>query len=236
MDSSAWQPHIDAMLAFYNGDMDARIVVHDDYGDTDEHSIAHFFRTRDQFPALEVRAIELCRGVVLDVGAGSGCHSIELQERGFQVCALEIAPELCQLLRERGVRNVRCGNIHAFESGPYDTVLMMMNGLELAGSLAGLERLLLHLQSLVAPRGQILADSTDLRPSHGGTGDPPRREDGRYVGEMILQLEYAGRRGPPFPHLYVDPDVLNRYARKAGWDCAVVYEGEFGHYLAQLTR
>ncbi|KPJ93470.1 MAG: hypothetical protein AMS18_05715 [Gemmatimonas sp. SG8_17] len=224
------------MLAFYAGDMDARIVVHDDYGDTDEHSIAHFFRTCDEFPDLELTALELCRGAVLDVGAGSGCHSIELQERGLEVCALEIAPELCQLMRERGVLDVRCGDIHEFESEPFDTVLMMMNGLELAGSLAGLERLLSHLRSLVSPGGQVLADSSDLRSSHGIADDPTRREDGRYVGEVTLQLEYDGRKGMPFQHLYVDPDTLVDHAAKTDWDCAVLCESEFGHYLARLSR
>jgi SAM-dependent methyltransferase len=236
MDPSAWQPHVDAMLAFYRGDMEARIVVHDDYGDTDEHSIAHFFRTRDEFPALELAALELCCGTVLDVGAGSGCHSIELQKRGLAVCALEIAPELCRLMRERGVLDVRCGDIHEFESSPFDTVLMMMNGLELAGSLAGLERLLSHLHSLVSPGGQVLADSTDLRSSHGIAGDPTRRKDGRYVGEATIQLEYDARKGMPFQHLYVDPDTLAQSAAQTGWDCAVSYQAEFGHYLARLSR
>lgn len=235
MDLSPWQPLVEAMLAFHQGDREARIVVRDDYGDIDEHPIAHFFRSPDQSPALEIKALDLCRGAVLDVGAGSGCHSLVLQGRGLAVCALECAPELCELMRNRGVEDVRLGDIHDFRSSPFDTILMMMNGLELAGSLAGLASLLVHLQSLVHPDGQILADSTDLRATHGSVASD-RREDGRYVGEVTIQLAYDGHRGTPFQHLYVDPDTLAHYASQAGWRCSVVFEGDCGHYLARLTR
>jgi len=224
------------MLAYHHGDTAARIVVHDDYGDREAHQIAHFFRTEDQFPELELEAIELCRGRVLDVGAGSGCHSLVLQERGIDVCALELSPELCDMMRQRGVRDVRCGDIQLFDTERFDTVLMMMNGLELAGSLPGLERLLKHLHAVVAPDGQVLADSTDLRETHGSEADPTLRADGRYVGELTFQLEYEGRKGSPFPHLYVDPDTLCDYAAKTGWRMTVQSVGDFGHYLVQFAH
>jgi SAM-dependent methyltransferase len=236
MPTSAWQPHVEAMLAYHRGDAMARIVVHDDYGDCEAHDIAHFFRTEDQFPRLEQKAIDLCRGRVLDVGAGSGCHSLILQQRGLDVCALELAPELCDIMRDRGVLDVRCSDIGDFEADQFDTILMMMNGLELAGSLSGLERLLHHLHTLVAADGQVLADSTDLRPTHGSEADPTKREDGRYVGELTFQLEYEDIKGTPFQHLYVDPDTLNEYADAAGWNLTVVHEADFGHYLAQLAH
>jgi len=224
------------MLAYHRGDTAARIIVHDDHGDCDAHEIAHFFRAADQFPLLEQKAIELCRGRVLDVGAGSGCHSLVLQELGLDVCALELAPELCDMMRDRGVRNVSCGDIRVLEEDPFDTVLMMMNGLEFAGSISGLERLLGHLHTLVAAGGQVLADSTDLRPTHGSEADLTKREDGRYVGELTFQLEFEGRKGSPFQHLYVDPDMLEHYAAKAGWNLTIIHEADFGHYLVRLTH
>jgi SAM-dependent methyltransferase len=236
MTLSAWQPYVNAMLAYYNGDYDAKIVVHDDFGDRDEHPVAYFFRTPPDFPPLEQCALELCRGIVLDAGAGSGCDALALQQCDVSVVALEIAPELCRMMRERGVCDVRCGDINDFISEPFDTVLMMMNGLELAGTLAGLERLLERLHGLVRPGGQVIADSTDLRESHGIGLDRARRKDGRYVGEVTNQLEFGGEKGAPFPHLYVDPDTLAYYASHSGWDSTVPFEGPFGQYLAQLTH
>ena len=43
-------------------------------------------------PLLEKTALEMAKGSILDVGAGSGCHSLALQEMGKEVCAIEISP------------------------------------------------------------------------------------------------------------------------------------------------
>jgi hypothetical protein len=62
------------------------------------------------------------------------------------------------------------------------------------------------------------------------------RPDGRYVGELHFQLEFQGRKGPPFGQLYVDPGTLRRYALEAGWWCEILLEpDEYGNYLARLT-
>jgi len=113
---------------------------------------------------------------------------------------------------------------------------MLMNGLEVAGTLAGLERLLEHLQTLVAPGGQVVADSTDLCVTQGVHAGETEREDGRYVGEVVYQLEFEGTKGPPFPRLYVDPDTLGEFAQRAGWQVEIVMHGESGGYLSRLTR
>jgi len=48
------------------------------------------------------------RGAVLDVGCGTGRHSIELAERGYAVTGLDLSPEMLALAkREADTRNVR---------------------------------------------------------------------------------------------------------------------------------
>ena len=70
-------------------------------------------------------------------------------------------------------------------------IWMMMNGLGLAETLAGLRGLFQHARRLVGPGGQILADSTDVRvrmdreAARSGTLERP---DGRYIGELHFQL------------------------------------------------
>ena len=55
-------------------------------------------------------------------------------------------------------------------------------------------------------------------------------------GELHFQVEYEGRKGDPFPQLYVDADTLARYAREEEWNCDIVSPpDEYGHYLARLT-
>jgi len=238
MDLNTWKPHAAAMEAYHRGKHDAILVVYDDF-ERDEVPISYFFRGPEQFPPLEQLALELCRGRVLDVGAGSGCHSLALQSRGFEVTAIEILPPLVRILQERGVRDVRAATWMDVEAGRFDTVFMMMNGLGLTETLPGLRRFFSEARRLIAPGGQVLADSTDVRarldPDAGRTG-ALERPDGRYVGELHFQVEYEGRKGEPFPQLYVDANTLIRFARDEEWDCEIVSEpDEYGHYLARLT-
>jgi SAM-dependent methyltransferase len=239
MDQSAWAPHGAAMRAFHQGKRDATIVVYDDY-ERDEVPIAYFFREPAEFPPAERLALDLCRGRVLDVGAGSGCHTLALQARGLQVTAVEALPELVEILRDRGARDARLTTWADLVARPYDTVLVLMNGFGLAETLSGLPRFLRKMRRLVRPDGQLIADSTDVRvrmdPEAGRTGSLVRA-DGRYIGELHFQLEFEGRKGAPFAQLYVDPERLGRHADETGWKTEIVSApDEYGHYLARLTR
>ncbi len=231
----SWKPFAAAMQQYYAGDTSAKIVVHNDFGERDEYSMAYFYRKPAEFPSLEQTALDLCRGRVLDVGAGAGCHSLALQERGIAVTALEISPELVAIMRARGVCRVHCCDMYDFEADPFDTMLMLMNGLEVAGTLVGLERFLNSVRRLVTADGQILADSTDLRAAYGCGPGRMLREDGRYVGEVVMQLEFDGHRGAPLARLYVDPDALAEYAAHYGWHCDIVSHNDAGGYLSRLT-
>ena len=238
MNLQAWLPYEAAMRAYHRGQHDATIVVYDDY-ERDEAPLSYFFREPEQFPPLELTALEHCRGRVLDVGAGSGCHSLALQQRGLSVTAIEISSGLVDILRQRGVRDAREATwMDLNPNEPFDTVFMMMNGLGLAETLAGLDRFFNQVRRLVRPDGQILADSTDVRvrmdPEAGRTGTL-RRPDGRYIGELHFQLEFEGQKGPPFGQLYVDPETLHRKASAGGWGCEMLLEpDEYGHYLVRL--
>ena len=85
----------------------------------------------------------------------------------------------------------------------------------------------------------MLADSTDVRVRldvEANRTGALERPDGRYVGELHFQVEYEGRKGAPFPQLYVDAATLGRYAREEAWDCEIVgAPDEYGNYLARLT-
>lgn len=226
------------MQAFHRGQQDAVIVVYDDFG-CDEVPISYFFRTPDQFPPYEQLALECCRGHVLDVGAGSGCHSLALQARGFRVTAIEGVTGLVKILRDRGVHDARLATWMDLEAGPFDTVLLLMNGIGLAETLPGLRRFFRRARRLVGPGGQVLADSTDVRvrmvPDAARKGSL-RQIDGRYLGELHFQLEFNGRKGQPFAQLYVDAQTLDRHARREGWACKIIQApDEYGHYLACLT-
>lgn len=64
------------------------------------------FRSYDSMPKIERKALDLAKERILDVGAGAGCHSLVLQERGLDVTAIDISPLSVETMKERGVKKV----------------------------------------------------------------------------------------------------------------------------------
>jgi SAM-dependent methyltransferase len=238
MDESAWAPHGAALRDYLSGDSGAEVVVRGEDGEEERVPAEVFFRGPGEFSALEEVALDLCGGRVLDVGAGAGSHSLALQDRGLSVVALDLAEEAVEVMRRRGVHDAHRGDIFTWNGEEFDTLLLLMNGVGVVGTLEGLDRFLQVAQRLLVPGGQILLDSYDMRdvePAREGAGLPAHAGP-RYVGEMRFQLEYGGRSGPFYPWLFVDLPTLAARAEEAGFLCEGVWHEEEGHYLARLTR
>lgn len=228
-----------AIADYHRGDWPARLDVIQEDGEPLPLYAGHFFRTVSALPPAETMALDLARGRVLDAGAGAGCHALLLQECGHDVTALDRSPEAVRVMRERGVRDAVAGDVFDIAlPRRYDTLLLLMNGIGLAGDLAGLDRLLDRVRALLAPDAQILLDSTDLAKIDNALEREriARRERrGRYGGETLQRISYHGRLGDLFPWLYLDPATLATRARAAGWASQVVYESSDGTYLARLV-
>ena len=200
---------------------------------------AIFFRTPDELSELEGLALELCRGSVLDLGAGAGCHSLALQVRGLAVTGVDLSPQAVEVMRQRGLRDARQCDVADLEPGSWDTLLLLMNGLGVVGDLAGLDHFLARCGDLLAEGGQILCDSCDL----ARIDDPEERargrwreSQGRHRGETRQQIEYGGLVGLPFGWLYLASQDLARRAGRHGFHSQVVFEDGEGNYLARLVR
>lgn len=205
-------------------------------GYNEEVPISHFFRDPSDMPLLERKALEHCRGQVLDIGCGAGSHSLALQQRGMQCTALDQSVGAIEVCKARGVKKAVLADIWEFQVGKFDTLLLLMNGIGLAGTLEGLRPFLRHLKQLLEPGGQILLDSSDLRylyeaDEDGGIWVPG---DKAYYGEMTYRWSYAGKEDVPFPWLFVDFGTLIREAKSEGLSCELLQEGPHYDYLAKL--
>ena len=140
MNSQSMEPYGLALLDFFKGDTSAKVVIHRDDGLTTDLPMSVFFRKPPDLSPLEQTAIDLCRGYVLDVGAGVGCHSLVLQEQGLAVYAIDISPEAVEIMLERGVKEVQCVSIFDFSGGPFDTILMMQSNGTRGGQAEGTDR------------------------------------------------------------------------------------------------
>jgi SAM-dependent methyltransferase len=229
-------PHARALADFHAGARDTVIRLRSSLGEDDEIPVSIFFRGPEEFFPFETYALDLCRGRVADLGAGTGVHALVLQDRGFDVTAVERLDEGARIMRERGVARIVHGDMFAPGLGTFDTVIMLMNGIGPVGTLAGLDRFLGEAGRLLEPGGQLLVDSGEARPAAEADPEswPPPTAD-RYPGEAWIRLGFGELQGGPFRELYVDAGTLARRARRAGWRCSIVHQEE-GGYLARLTR
>jgi SAM-dependent methyltransferase len=237
MNTGPLDPYGAALLAFFDGDEDAELIIRREDGLAVPMPVGHFFREPDAFTPLEVAALDGCTGRVLDAGAGTGLHSLDLQERGLAVTAIDICPQAVELMSRRGVRDVQVADIFTYDGGPFDTILMLGHGIGMVETLDGLDRFLARAPRLLAPRGRVVLDSLDVRrtddPRHVAYHDAVCAA-GRYVGEVRLRLEFAGAAGADRGWLHVDPDTLNDHAGRAGFTCTVLTSDEHGNHVARL--
>ncbi len=206
------------------------VFIHNTYGDPDEMPVDIFFRDKKDFFDVEQKALELCRGRILDIGAGAGALTLELQKQKVEVDALEISELASKVMYLQGVKSIITGNLYDFTTPePYDTLLLMMNTIGLVGELQNLVGFFTKLKSLLKPDGQILFDSSDI--SYLFEDELP---SGKYHGEIDYQYEYGGKKGEWFKWLYVGFDIARERAKEAGVSLELVFENEeTGQYLAK---
>ena len=213
-----------------------RLRVFSPMFEEDEIPLTTLFRKYEDMPEIERKAFDMATGKTLDVGAGSGCHSLVLQEKGIDVTAIDISPLSVETMKERGVKKVLEQNFFTLE-GQYDTILMLMNGIGIVGTLERLPEFFHKLDKILAPGGQVLCDSSDISyvfEDETGMIDIP--EDMGYYGEHSFQMQYKDTIGEPFDWLYIDADTLREQAAENGYAVEVVAEGEHYDYLARITR
>ncbi|WP_017258208.1 class I SAM-dependent methyltransferase [Pedobacter arcticus] len=217
---------------FYNGKTDLEVLLHNHYGEAEDYPIPMFFREEKDMPEAETIALNLCKGKVLDLGAGSGNHALCLQQKGFEVTAIDISEGACEVMKLRGVEKVVCADVMKYSAEKFDTLLLMMNGIGFCGYIDDLKLFLKHAETLLNPGGQILFDSSDvayLYEDLDRTAEP-------YYGETDYQYEYQDEKGEWFSWLYIDEWTMRKVAKECGWELQVVYQNLNDNYLGRLTK
>ena len=203
--------------------------------DEDDVPLAYFFRLYDEMPALEKKALTLASGKTLDVGCGSGSHSLYLQnQKGLDLTALDISEGAIEVAKARGVKQTQCQSIWDFNETNYDTILLLMNGMGIGKTTAELPALLKHLKALLTSNGSILVDSSDLIYLFDKEDVAFWKEDDIYYGEVDFGIRFDNQ-SEEFRWLYIDPKRLEVAAKNAGFNFKIIMKGTNYDYLAQLS-
>ena len=220
-----------ALWDYHQGNRQHPLILETSYGVPEEVPLEEFYRHELTFNKLELYALELCQGTVLDIGAGAGAHSLALQRLGISTTALESSMGACKVMRARGVKQVVEADFWHFDAPQYHTLLLLMNGAGIGGNFQRLTEFLELLISWLKPEGQILLDSCDVRYLFDGMEEA--HPD--YYGNLTYCYQYRQQKGTPFPWLFVDYKSLKKVAQHCGLYTQMLYQnGE--HYLAKLSR
>jgi len=224
-----------AILDYYHGKK-VKLLTFSSIAGKDELPLAHLFRSYKEMPALEQLALKLSKGKILDLGCGAGSHSIYLERQKLDVKAIDISSGAIQVCKLRGLENVFNQDLWELKNEKFDTIIALMNGIGICGTLGKLPAFLAHLKSLLTDNGQVLIDSSDLVymfENEEGEIHIPTSES--YYGEVQFYLEYEDQKSSKFDWLYIDYTKLETYAAKAGLKCEMICEGGHYDFLVRLS-
>ena len=225
----------EALLNYYHKPGKQRLITWTSLTEEDPVSLSYFFRPYNSMPKIEQKALELAKGKVLDVGCGSGSHSLYLQNtKQLEVLGVDISRCATQVAALRGVKKVVHRSIFDYNEKRFDTILLLMNGLGIAQTFSGIMPLLLHLKSLLQPKGQILVDSSDLIYLFPEEEQLDWRMADLYYGEVDYGIRFKGKQ-EVFPWLYLDYTHLKLAAEESRLHCEKVIDGPNYDFLARLT-
>jgi len=213
------------------------IIVESDLVEDDVLPIDVLFRNFESFPKLELTAMEYCKGKILDIGAAAGPHTKYLIEKGFNVSTIEVSPIAHRYLKEVLPEATHySARIQEFNTGGFDTILLLMNGIGLAGTYNQVAPFLKHLASLLNPGGSILCDSTDVQNVfEDDEGALWVDLNANYYGEFKFNMKYKDSESGWFNWVYLDLKNFEKFTHEAGLQLTLLDEDE-NSFLVQLKN
>ncbi|WP_221409102.1 class I SAM-dependent methyltransferase [Reichenbachiella versicolor] len=222
--------HGQAIKDYYRGE-ESPLLLYNSYGEPEEMPVEVFFRDEHDFTYLEHLAISACEGKILDLGAGAGTHSLFLQALGYDVEAVDNSLGCATIMRDQGIKNVIHDNYQNITK-KYDTILMLMNGIGIAGKLNNIPELIEKCFNMLEPDGKIIFDSSDI--TYLYDSETPRPE--HYYGEIRYQYEYKGEKSNWFDWVYVDSGKIQEICNRMNLSCEILTKGDDDQYLGCITK
>ena len=185
-----------ALSEYYRGEGPGTYTTRRDDGHEVSADIDHYFESFEKWAEPTQRAMEYIRegDTVLDVGCGSGRHSLWLQEQGHDVVAIDKSAEAIDICRDRGIDSCEVMDMTdlQFEDDTFDTVLVVGNIIGLGGDLDGVREYFEEFDRITTDDGRVIADSQDPFPEGVEDNDYFRENqiDNRDASRIRFQVHY----------------------------------------------
>lgn len=227
-----------AILDYQTNNSPENLITETSISDEDEMSVEYLFRSFVEMPKIEQKALNMCFGKILDIGCGAGSHSLYLEnEMNLEVTSIDISENAIKACQLRGLKNAKVLNFLDLDTHieKFDTILLLMNGTGIFGTLSETSKYLQKLKSLLNENGQVLIDSSDLIYMFDDEELEDVKKSNQYYGEITFSIKYKKRKEIPFPWLYLDYKTMQNAVNSIGLECEKIVDGENFDYLAKIS-
>ncbi len=224
-----------------NGENPVEIVERDD-GFIDASAFSQmYFREYKDWSDSQKRAMRYVEGRVLDIGCGAGRHSLYLQEKGFDVLAIDISPLAIKVCRMRGIKRTKILPITQITSslGAFDTILLLGGNFGLLGSFKRVRYLLRRFKAMTSKKAKIIAESTDPYKTIESCHLEYHRlneKRKRMPGQWRARVRYKKYATPWFDFLLVSTEEMKKIISGTGWKINRFLDSKSPRYVAVLEK
>jgi hypothetical protein len=227
-----------ALLDFHHGEQSEPLIQFDGEKRR-EHPVEQFYFEPFSNDGVGGWLDRQLTGPLLDVGAGAGRDALHFQE-AFGTVALEVSSNLVTLLRERGVADVRNGDMFAvseqFDADRFESVLLRGTQFGLAKSMQTAETLLNDLARVTTPTATAVVDGYDPTDERASSLLGYRADDTPGLAFRVMTFEYEGTVGETLLFRLFSPEKLREAAAETPWTVASVKSAESSYYAVQLRK
>lgn len=211
------------VLAYLQGKESYEVIERDDGFVGISKGAPNYFAKFKDWPKIQQKAIKSAKGKILDIGAGAGRVSLYLQDKKFDVTAIDNSPLAIKVCKKRGVKKSKVlsiENMDYFKPKSFDTIIMLGNNFGLFGSFKKAKILLKKLYKITTPDALIIAESSDPY----DTKDPSHlsyhifnKKRGRMPGQLCIRVRFKTHVGDWFDYLLVSKNEMKEILKGTGW-------------------
>jgi len=214
---------------FYFDHEDSYEVIERSDGFIDVINSKIYFCKYAEWLDVERRAMKFVSGKrLLDVGCGTARHALFLQEKGFDVLAIDSSPLAIKICKLIGLKKARLDSITTFAAKVnsnssslfFDTILMFGNNFGLMGSFKGARKILRRFYRITSNDAIIIAQSMDpymiYLKAHIKYHEK-NRQKGRMSGQARIRVRYNEYKSKWYDYLFVSKKEMKDVLNGTGW-------------------
>jgi SAM-dependent methyltransferase len=229
-----------AIWAAFNGKYGFEVVERDDGFVVGGTTAQYFSEFKDWLPH-EKKAIKYVKGKVLDIGCGAGKHAIYLQNKKFNVTAIDVSPLAIKVCKKRGLKKAQVLSVEKVGSlkTEFDTVLLLGNNWGVLQNIKKAQKVLTDLFKITSDDAIIIAESSDPTKQLDAEQVQHQKQNlkkGRMPGQRRIRIRFRSYCSDWFDYLGVSKTEMEEILKNTGWKVKKYFNSERSSFIAIIEK